>query len=42
MGTDKVRKSMMQGVDYREIEAIWAKPLEAYRQMRQKYLLYSE
>ena len=42
MGTDKVRKAMMQGVDYREIEATWAKQLEAYRQMRQKYLLYSE
>lgn len=42
MGTDKVRKSMMQGVDYREIEATWAKQLEAYRQIRLKYLLYSE
>lgn len=42
MGTDKVRKAMMQGIDYRKIEASWQKPLEAYRQARNKYLLYSE
>lgn len=41
MGTDQVRKSILQGMDARQIEKSWQKELDEYRtKIRSKYLLY--
>lgn len=39
-GTDELRKQIEQGLGEDEIRASWAKDLEAFRQIRKKYLLY--
>ncbi len=40
MGTDAVRKDIISGKSESEIRQSWEKELEAYRKMRNKYLLY--
>ena len=40
MGTDSVRKAILQGKSEKEICDNWQKELQTYRDMRQKYLLY--
>lgn len=40
MGTDKVRKEILQGKTEEEIKAGWEKELTAYKLMRQKYVMY--
>ncbi len=41
MGTDQVRKSILQGMDTQQIERSWQKEIEEYRtKIRSKYLLY--
>ena len=42
MGTDQVRKDMLAGKNETEIRAAWQTGLNAYKQMRKKYLLYKE
>ncbi len=39
-GTDKIRKEIERGESLDQIEAGWQKELEAFRQKREKYLLY--
>jgi uncharacterized protein YbbC (DUF1343 family) len=39
-GTDQLRKDILAGKNLEEIEASWQKDLEAYQEMRKKYLLY--
>lgn len=40
IGNGIVRQQIMTGVDEKEIRAGWQKELEAYKKMREKYLLY--
>lgn len=40
MGTDQVRKDIVQGKTEEEIRAAWQKELTAYKTIRKKYLLY--
>ena len=40
MGTDSVRKAILQGKSEKEICDNWQKELQTYQDMRQKYLLY--
>lgn len=40
MGNDKVRKEILAGKDEQEIKAGWKKELDAYKNIRKKYLLY--
>ncbi len=42
MGTDQVRKEIIQGKTETEIRAGWQKDLEHYKKIREKYLLYRE
>lgn len=39
-GTDQLKQQIMAGKTEEEIKQSWAKPLEAYQNMRKKYLLY--
>ena len=39
-GTDRVRKAIEGGVALNEIESGWADGLIAFKQLREKYLLY--
>ncbi|WP_041738597.1 exo-beta-N-acetylmuramidase NamZ family protein [Echinicola vietnamensis] len=39
-GTDQLRKDILAGKSAAEIKAGWQKPLQAYKTMREKYLLY--
>ncbi|MDA2933741.1 DUF1343 domain-containing protein [Acidobacteria bacterium AH-259-D05] len=39
-GTDKIRKSMEAGTSLQELENSWKEELQAFREIRQKYLLY--
>lgn len=39
-GTDKIRKQIEGGVDLNEIESDWADGLDAFKQLREKYLFY--
>lgn len=41
-GTDELRKQIIAGMSEAEIRASWAADLEAYKQMRKKYLLYPD
>jgi len=41
-GTDEVLKMIRAGAKWSEIEASWTNDLEKYKQMRRKYLLYTE
>ena len=40
MGTSQVRKDILQGKTESEIRQAWEKDLQAYRSLREKYLLY--
>ncbi|MCR4403118.1 MAG: DUF1343 domain-containing protein [Firmicutes bacterium] len=40
MGTDEVRTMLQQGVNARDIVASWEEDLEAFREMRERHLLY--
>lgn len=40
MGTDRVRKAILNGATEKEIKENWENELQAYTVMRQKYLLY--
>lgn len=40
MGTDSVRKAILKGQSEETIRNSWQKELQAYREMREKYLLY--
>lgn len=40
MGTDEVRKAIVNGKTKNEIEQMWQKELEQYRAMRSQYLIY--
>lgn len=40
MGNDKVRKEIISGKNEQEIKAGWTKKLNAYKNIRKKYLLY--
>lgn len=40
MGTDEVRKAIVNGKTKEEIEQMWQKELEQYRTTRSKYLIY--
>ena len=42
MGNDQVRQDILDGKSEEEIRARWKADLEAYKRMREKYLLYSE
>ena len=42
MGTDQVRKQIIQGKTETEIKAGWQKELENYKKIRRKYLLYQD
>lgn len=42
MGTPEVRKSVIAGISYTEIEASWKPALDAYRTLRSQYLLYPD
>lgn len=39
-GTDELRKQIIAGLTEEEIRASWNDDLQAYREMRKKYLLY--
>ncbi len=39
-GTDKIRKGILEGKNAKELEKIYEKDLENFKQKRQKYLLY--
>jgi uncharacterized protein YbbC (DUF1343 family) len=39
-GTDKTRQAFEQGISLREIETNWQAPLEEFRQLRERYLMY--
>lgn len=41
-GTGELRKQIIAGMDEETIRASWAADLEAYKQMRKKYLLYPD
>src|SRR5690606_10124619 len=41
-GTDELRKQIEAGLTEEEIKASWEPELEAYKQMRKKYLLYKD
>lgn len=41
-GTDELRKQIVAGLDEAAIRASWAEDLNAYKQMRKKYLLYPD
>ncbi len=41
-GTDEVLKMIRSGANWSEIEASWGKDLDNYKQIRRKYLLYTE
>ena len=40
MGTDSIRKAILKGESEKAIRNGWQKELQAYREMRKKYLLY--
>jgi uncharacterized protein YbbC (DUF1343 family) len=40
MGTDKVRLSIEKGLSAKEIEGLWAKDLEEFMTIRERYLIY--
>ena len=40
MGTDSVRKAIIDGQSEKEIRDSWEEELDTYRKMREKYLLY--
>jgi uncharacterized protein YbbC (DUF1343 family) len=40
-GTDRFRMQIMEGCSESEIRASWAKDLEAFKALRQPYLLYN-
>lgn len=40
MGTDRVRKAILNGATEKEIKESWKNELQDYKAMRQKYLLY--
>lgn len=42
VGNKTVRQQIMKGLDEEEIRAGWQEELEAYRKIRQKYLLYPD
>lgn len=42
MGTDQVRRDILQGKTEKEIRASWQPALEKYKSIRKKYLLYEE
>lgn len=39
-GTDKIRKAFEQGISLGEIEASWKAPLDDFRRLRERYLMY--
>lgn len=39
-GTDQLRKQIVQGMSEAEIKQTWQKPLDDYKSMRKKYMLY--
>jgi len=41
-GTDELRKQIIAGKNEEEIRASWKSDLDAYKQMRKKYLLYPD
>ena len=41
-GTDELRKQIIAGLSEEEIKASWKPELDAYKQMREKYLLYED
>lgn len=41
-GTDELRKQIIAGMTEEEIRASWQSDLDAYKQMRKKYLLYTD
>ena len=41
-GTDQLQQQIKQGMSEEEIRATWVEDLEAYRQLRKKYLLYED
>lgn len=41
LGSQKVRKSIEQGTPILQLEQGWASDLEQFRNIREKYLLYS-
>lgn len=41
-GNDTLRKKIIQGWSYDEIEASWQEELKEYKKMRKKYLLYDD
>ena len=42
IGVDYVRRMIIEGYDAKAIESRWAEDIEAFKQLRTKYLLYSE
>ena len=42
MGTDQVRRDILQGKTEKEIRQSWQPTLEKYKDIRKKYLLYQE
>lgn len=42
MGTDQVRKQIIQGKTEEEIRAAWKSDLDSYKTMRKRYLLYAD
>ncbi|MEI6311203.1 MAG: DUF1343 domain-containing protein [Bacteroidota bacterium] len=41
-GTDELRQQIKQGLKANEIRASWQEPLQAYKMMRKKYLIYTD
>ncbi len=41
-GTDQLRKQILAGESEAQIRASWSDDLRAYKQMRKKYLLYTD
>nr|WP_249414527.1 DUF1343 domain-containing protein [Marinifilum caeruleilacunae] len=41
-GTDTLRKQIEKGMSEEEIRATWQKDLESYKEIRKKYLIYSD
>ena len=40
MGTDRIRKALIQNIPVKEIEDSWQKNLDEFKQIREKYLIY--
>jgi len=41
-GTPKLKKQIEQGFDAEMIEGSWKKPLDSFKTIRKKYLLYPD